>query len=279
MTSNIIPKIIHQIWYQGENNIPNDYPNYSLSWKKLNPHYDHIMWDENKIINLISDHFPHFLDKFNSYPNVVQKVDAAKYMILYVYGGIYVDMDCECIKNIDDLLFYYSLILLKCDINIAARLFFYNTTNDILQNCFAASVKNHPFWLYCVDLMINENIQKLPNELHEKYIFRTTGPGLFTKAYNDFQGDKNNIKIYDAKIVEPFTPCQYDNYDCSKNDCRIYAKDSYAIHHYGARHSGNGWLSDFGKSSVDMYCKYSKYFYIFSCILIIIIFIIYIKYF
>ena len=45
----MIPHIIHQIWFQGEDNIPKKYPNYSKSWKEMNPKFKYIFWDGEKI--------------------------------------------------------------------------------------------------------------------------------------------------------------------------------------------------------------------------------------
>lgn len=268
-----IPKIIHQIWLQGENNIPTDYPNYSDSWKKLNPDFKYILWDQNSIENLIKQHFPYFLSKFNSYPKLVQKVDAAKYMILYVYGGIYVDMDLECIKNINNLIINNQIILLKCDMNIIVRIFFYHTINTIIQNCFAASVPNHPFWKYCVELMLKQDLKQHNYELLEKYIFRTTGPGLFTQAYYSFKPN-NNFTLLDTNVIEPFSSCEYDLYNCSKEDCKKRLINSYAMHHFGAKHSTHGWLSSSGKTIMPILCT-NQNLIIYGCCFVIIIIIIF----
>lgn len=275
--NNKIPKIIHQIWLQGENNIPIDYPNYSASWKNLNPEFKYILWDENMIINLINNKFPKFLNVFNNYPKLVQKVDAAKYLIIYVYGGIYVDMDLECLKPIYELIENKQIILFKCDINILMRMVFYYTTNNILQNCFLVSIENHPFWLYIIDLMMKEDLKQGEYELLENYIFRTTGPGLLSNAYYTYPY-KNNFTIIESQLIEPLSSCQYDAYNCSNTDCTIKVPESYAFHHFGAKHATHGWLSNKGKKVFQVFCT-NQNSSIFICIcIVLLIFIIIIIY-
>lgn len=38
-----------------------------------------------------------YRDVYNSYPYAVQRWDMIRYLILYEYGGIYADLDYECI--------------------------------------------------------------------------------------------------------------------------------------------------------------------------------------
>ena len=46
----------------------------------------------------------HGRDVYNSYPYAVQRWDMIRYLILYEYGGIYADLDYECIDALDSLL-------------------------------------------------------------------------------------------------------------------------------------------------------------------------------
>ena len=45
-----------------------------------------------------------YRDVYNSYPYAVQRWDMIRYLILYEYGGIYADLDYECIDALDSLL-------------------------------------------------------------------------------------------------------------------------------------------------------------------------------
>lgn len=250
-----IPKIIHQIWYQGEENIPKDYPNYSWSWKEKNPEYQYILWDQFKIENILNNYFPYFKKQYDSYPKIIQKIDVAKLMILYIYGGIYVDMDSECLRNIDPLLENNQIVLGKSNCDITAKIYNHGTIKDVVENSFFASIKNHPFWIHCIDMAIKENINKNIWETDEKYVFRTTGPSLITRSYYSFDNTKN-FTLLDPIYLDPITPCEYYDYNCKENDCPKLFPNSYSIHHYGGTNATNGWMSPTVKNIMPYFCKY-----------------------
>ena len=45
-------KIIHQIWFQGEKNIPEKYKPYIESIKKHNKEFNYILWDDQSLQEL-----------------------------------------------------------------------------------------------------------------------------------------------------------------------------------------------------------------------------------
>lgn len=96
-------KIIHQIWLQGEDNLPKDYRNYLKEYRNM-PGYKHMLWDDVSIRKLIKNTFPHLIKVYDYYPFWVMRVDLVKYVILYNYGGFYVDMDTKPLKSFDDLI-------------------------------------------------------------------------------------------------------------------------------------------------------------------------------
>lgn len=93
-----IPKIIHQIWI-GPNRPPEQFEKWKESWLKLHPTWEYILWDEEKIsqLKLINQEF---IDQEKNYG---AKSDLIRYEIIYQFGGLYIDIDFECIKPLDFL--------------------------------------------------------------------------------------------------------------------------------------------------------------------------------
>ncbi|ARF09145.1 glycosyltransferase [Catovirus CTV1] len=272
-TSNLaIPMIIHQIWYQGIENIPEDYPNYSNSWKKYNPDYKYMFWDKDKIDNLINNFFPYFKERYNSYPKIIQKIDVSKFMILYIYGGVYVDLDSECLKSINSLLENNKIILSKNNGNAIINLYNHGTISQVLENSFLASEKNNNFWIHCINMAMAEDIKQNFWETNEKYVFRTTGPSLVSRAYHSYP-NKNDFTLIDYKLLDPLCVCEHYNYDCQNNDCRKLFPNSYSMHHYGGTTSSNGWMSSYVKELNPYLCKY-RYNFLMCCVVFCIIVII-----
>ena len=84
-----IPKIIHQI-HLGSSPLSDLEKKWQLSWKKNNPEYIYILWDEQKIAQHIEiTHAQAFYDC----KNFSEKSDILRFEILYQFGGVYVDTD------------------------------------------------------------------------------------------------------------------------------------------------------------------------------------------
>jgi mannosyltransferase OCH1-like enzyme len=58
-------------------------------------------WDARAARALAARDFPVLLPIFDGYGHPVQRADAARWMALYVYGGVYADTDVECFAPVD----------------------------------------------------------------------------------------------------------------------------------------------------------------------------------
>ncbi|KAL7506375.1 hypothetical protein ACHAXN_006089 [Cyclotella atomus] len=96
-----VPKILHRMWR--DENIPNEWRSSHLSCEDLykERNWTTILWTDAAIRSFLSTHYAFFLPTYNSYPYDIQRVDAARYFILYHYGGVYLDLDIGCRDNKD----------------------------------------------------------------------------------------------------------------------------------------------------------------------------------
>ena len=102
----MIPKVIHYIWLGG-NPLPKIAEKCIESWKKFCPGYEIKRWDESNV-------------DINKYKFAKDAYDAKKFAfvsdvirteILYNEGGIYLDIDVELIKPIDNILSDFSCVM------------------------------------------------------------------------------------------------------------------------------------------------------------------------
>ena len=95
-----IPKIIHQIWI-GNQKIPRKLQKYQKTWLKHHPDWEYKLWDNDRVrqYNFVNDNLKFLF--FNKSLTLGERVDILRYDILYKHGGMYVDMDCICLKNFD----------------------------------------------------------------------------------------------------------------------------------------------------------------------------------
>jgi mannosyltransferase OCH1-like enzyme len=106
-------------------------------------------------LELVEESFPDFIDCYFEYDHPIKKVNAASYLILKRFGGVYVDLDFACLKSLDDLLFDRRLL--------------FGTSHDhpdkhpdCVSNALIASIPGHPFWAGIEsDLRSNANQEAL----------------------------------------------------------------------------------------------------------------------
>ncbi|CAK7272411.1 hypothetical protein SEPCBS119000_005109 [Sporothrix epigloea] len=60
-------------------------------------------WTDETAAAFVADKFPHLKATWDSYPYLIQKVDALRYMVLYEYGGVVLDMDLRCKRALGPL--------------------------------------------------------------------------------------------------------------------------------------------------------------------------------
>jgi hypothetical protein len=91
-----IPKIIWQT--MKSNQVPAIMKEYADTWIENNPEYEYRFFDDDAIIDFISNDFPDYLEAYKKIKYGASKADLWRYLIMYKYGGVYVDMDCRCIN-------------------------------------------------------------------------------------------------------------------------------------------------------------------------------------
>ena len=83
--------------------------------KKYAPTYKHLIYDDNDIEIFLKEYFnKNVLDTFKSLKEGAHKADLTRYCLLYIYGGLYLDIKTELIKNVSNIFVdpnvFYSVI-------------------------------------------------------------------------------------------------------------------------------------------------------------------------
>lgn len=95
----MIPKKIHYCWLSGDP-VPAKLAECMLSWKALLPDYEFKLWDKTQFdINSV-----YWVKEAFETKKYAFAADFIRLYALYSEGGIYLDMDVEVIKSLDDLL-------------------------------------------------------------------------------------------------------------------------------------------------------------------------------
>ena len=193
-----IPRTIHQIWLQGARQVPVRYRDWIGRWKQLHPEWQYRLWDDDAIRQLLTDRFPWFLPTYRRYRLLHQRVDSARYFILYEHGGFYADVDTEPLKPLDELLATMprvDMILSEQPFSAIERRLLRPLVGArrIITNAVMASDRHHPAW--------RELMQRLPKSrrrfffLRELNITYSTGPALVSKALDPYIRQSSKIVV------------------------------------------------------------------------------------
>ena len=96
------PRHIFQTW-KSKTQVPEDYTRWSESVKIRNANFEHFLWDDFDNRQFIADYYPWFLAIYDAYPREIYRADAVRYFFMYQFGGVYLDMDTECLEPLTPL--------------------------------------------------------------------------------------------------------------------------------------------------------------------------------
>lgn len=171
-----IPRNIFQTWETKK--LSDGFNSLTESWRQKNPNYAYFLYDNDDREQFIKKHFD--LRVYNCYCRIIPgafKADLWRYCILYIYGGIYIDIDTICLGSIDLFLNEDIEFMTPIDLNNCSYIGTHN-----LFNAFIASIPRHPILLNC----INRIVYNVENNIIPPSNLDFTGPGILGRAVNTF---------------------------------------------------------------------------------------------
>lgn len=193
--SNEIPKIIHQTWR--DKDLSEDFQMLADSWKELHPEWHYILWTDEMNREFIKRFFPDFLLQYDSYESIIQKVDAVRYFILYKIGGLFVDLDFECIENIESLIASSACVFALEPIAHCEQF----KKEKIICNAFMACRSGNDFMKTICDSLSSFSWQ---DQHFINNILGTTGPFALTEIYDNYLL-KDRVTILSSNTVYPLS--------------------------------------------------------------------------
>lgn len=193
-----IPKLFHRIWL-GDKPMPQEFVDFGRTWRSLHPGWTMLEW--NRPEQLAPLYNREILSKAK---NVAQLSDILRYEILTAVGGVYLDTDFECLKNIEPLLENAQFVGAgEYELMVSAG--------------FIACVPRH--------VIVNKARQRIPGRIDSpQHQAHTTGPGLLTDVWRDHQHDEG-VVTYGPKLFYP--------YGWKEKHRRHEAfPEAYAVHHW-----------------------------------------------
>lgn len=219
-----VPLFLWQTWK--DKKFPKNMLDNINKLKKSNPEFNHFIFDDEDCKKFISNFF--VKDVVDTFVNLIPgayKADLWRYCVLYVHGGIYLDVKFECLNG-------FKLIELTNEEHYVKDLINEKFHKDD-QNCIFNGIMINKPGNKILLKAIAEIVENYKNKYYGTNWLQPTGPGLLGRIYDD---DPNKIDIF----FDPNPPVmfkfiyknaiilgQYENY---RNDLSGVSYITYAKH-------------------------------------------------
>lgn len=224
-----IPRLIHQTWKTRD--LPPEFQALQRSWIERNPGFEYRFWTDGDIGRFIAEEHSALLPVFHGYADPIARIDLARYLILRRFGGVYADLDFECLRPIDGLLEGRSFVVgLEPEEHGGLAKAVERGLPRILCPSFLASVPGHPFWDHLLDRLVEARSCA--------DVLDATGPFLLTRAHASYEGARHEDGAAAVTVLPPELL-----YPVTKEDCwsgRLFdpvfweqaTRRAYAVHYW-----------------------------------------------
>jgi inositol phosphorylceramide mannosyltransferase catalytic subunit len=236
-------KFIFQTWKNTE--VPEKWKKAQETVINMNKGYEYKLFTDEDNRNFVKDYFPFFLETYDKFEYNIQRADAVRYCILYIHGGIYLDLDYQCNKSFDEV-----ETLLTKPIGLVRSI---NTPNVTTNSIMISTVKKHPMWLECIRNMM----KKTPFFIRGKHlkVMTSTGPIMLNRVRKQ-KKFTNDIQL--LNIVQNCNVCNIS--DCKPDPNFILTPVE-----------GSSWLENDSKLFIWLFCNKKMLTKLFVIIIILII--------
>ncbi len=197
-----IPRVFHQVWL-GDRPFPAEAEAYREGWRRLHPDWQWRLWTEADLPGLTSQW------ALQNAAHLSQKSDIIRYEILRRYGGVYLDTDVECRRNIEPLL-------------QGVTAFAGRERGDILCGAVLGGIAGHP--------LFDALVAGLPQSMRTHTLcIEQAGPHYLSRVASGIP----EVTIFPPETFYPYT---WEETHRQSEDF----SGAYAVHHWRGSWKGGG---------------------------------------
>jgi Glycosyltransferase sugar-binding region containing DXD motif len=189
-----VPHIIHQTYKT--NVLPDNLLRWREECKTLNPCWEFKLWTDEDNLDLVKTYFPELLSLYEGYDIKIKRIDAARYMMLHKYGGVYMDMDITCLRSFNESTFGQPNTFYAAQQHAPEAI--PPNQEQRVANAFMASPPRHP--------LLTKILERLPR-VSNLHVVCATGPCLLTGMIDE---NVHNDTIQEFRLEEMFSTSFYD---------------------------------------------------------------------
>ncbi len=224
-----IPRMIHQTWKTAE--VPPRFLGFVESWKRHHPGWTYKLWTDADNDAFVLKHAPEFLATFRGYRSGIERADAIRYLLLLHEGGVYADLDFECLAPLDSVLQGHRLVLGTEPHIHAHRL---HGRTRLVCNAVMAAAPGHPFWPHLLKELVARAASSRGGDPVE-----STGPKVLDDALGTWRGEA--VFVTNPDVFYPLPDVESPSLQLSAKERtyfrtmaehRTYPKQTVAVHHW-----------------------------------------------
>jgi mannosyltransferase OCH1-like enzyme len=220
----VVPLNIYLTW--GTKKLPIKMQENVIRMKKVNPEFNVYLYDDNDCRYFIQNNFPEdILTAFDTLKPGAYKADLWRLCILYINGGIYIDIKFNSINN------FKFIALTEKEHLVLDRPNAWKEGEIGLHNAILVAKPKNILFLRCIN-KISENVK---NKYYGFNCFYPTGPGLLGEQYikmlrenestMELELDKLNLCLEDnEQIIFNNVPIFKTSYKEYRDEQKLFAK-------------------------------------------------------
>ena len=190
--------------------------------------YELMFWTDDMILKLINEEYPNLYNIYKLARTGVQKGDIARIVLVYHYGGIYIDLDVLILRDFSEILDMNSDKLYISFEPSGQTNMLYNCDNYLCNAFFASNKKN---------IMLKEILTNIPKYI-EKYTenifqkFDIFGGSYFKTIIDDNINRGIQYKdavsiLYDRELFYPINDLKFGDAPFTVDDWSKVKKGEY----------------------------------------------------
>lgn len=191
-SSPTIPLKIHQIWL-GSREIPAECQAMMETWKTHHPAWEYRLWTDEDVDSVLGT--SRLAAAFSRAESPAERSDILRLELILQFGGLYVDVDFECLRPLDGLHHRYSFYTGVSNVGVFELnngLFAASPAHPLMRFLCENVARPWPEWgkqdvdpreavAYQLEQSGMLGVSLAPTTGHAAFL-ATTGPGFFTRA-------------------------------------------------------------------------------------------------
>ncbi|MAW85486.1 MAG: hypothetical protein CMJ42_03035 [Phyllobacteriaceae bacterium] len=176
----MIPRLLSQTWKSDR--LTGEAARCRDSWLRLNPQLNYRLHDDSASRAVVADVAPEFLAVYDALPFPVMRADIYRYAVIHRDGGLYADIDMECLRPLPDSLFATGCLLAEEARLTRRRMAELGYPAPVqIANCIFGARPGHPFFLAALQRAFT--LAQAAPHADRSAIEDITGPRMLTRLF------------------------------------------------------------------------------------------------